>query len=86
MRRFRGVWLLGGRVKRMKTCPTCGREIPGLLEDRLLKRPEAAELLGLKPQTLAKWAVTGANLPFVKVGTHSVRYRLSDICSYIERL
>ena len=46
---------------------------------KLLTRREAAEYLGVKPQTLAAWHVTGKyKLPLVKVG-RSVRYRLADL-------
>jgi excisionase family DNA binding protein len=46
---------------------------------RLLTRREVAEYLGLKPQTLAAWAVTGRyGLPMIRVG-RSVRYRLADL-------
>jgi len=48
-------------------------------QDRLLTRQEAADMLGLKAQTLAIWASNGRHdLPFIKVG-RSVRYRMSDI-------
>jgi len=46
---------------------------------RLLTRKEAAELLRVKPQTLATWHCAGRySLPVVKVG-RSVRYRLADL-------
>ena len=46
---------------------------------KLLSREEAAAYLGLKPQTLAAWAVTGRyGLPMIRVG-RSVRYRLADL-------
>lgn len=46
---------------------------------KLLTRKEAADYLGVKPQTLAAWHVTGKyKLPLVKVG-RSVRYRLADL-------
>lgn len=46
---------------------------------KLLSRKEAAELLGLKPQTLAVWHITGRyGLPVVKVG-RAVRYRMQDL-------
>jgi excisionase family DNA binding protein len=49
----------------------------------LLTRDEAAELLGVKVQTLASWACSGRyNLPMVKVGK-SVRYRLSDLEEFL---
>ena len=53
--------------------------------DRMLTRTEAAMLLGIKAHTLATWAMTGKNIPFIKVGGKSVRYRESDIMRYIER-
>lgn len=51
----------------------------------LLTRNEAAELLGVKTQTLAKWAsVKRYDLPYLKVGK-SVRYRRTDIDQYLAR-
>jgi len=45
----------------------------------LLTRREAAEFLGVKPQTLAVWHSVGRyDLPTIKVGK-SVRYRQSDL-------
>ena len=44
---------------------------------------QAAEMLGLAPQTLAKWAMTGKNLPVVKLGNRTARYLLSDVMSFI---
>jgi excisionase family DNA binding protein len=50
---------------------------------KLLTRTEAAEYLGVKPQTLAVWQVTGRyNLPVVKVG-RSVRYRVADLEAWL---
>ena len=51
----------------------------------LLTRDEAAEYLGIAPQTLAVWAVTGRyNLPFVKIG-RCARYKKIDLDKFIER-
>jgi excisionase family DNA binding protein len=51
---------------------------------KLLTRNEAAELLGVRPQTLAVWAITGKyGLPVVKVG-RSVRYRMTDLERWLE--
>ena len=45
----------------------------------LLTREQAADFLGIKPQTLAVWHTTKRyNLPFIKVGSR-VRYRRSDL-------
>ena len=46
---------------------------------KLLTRREAAAYLGLKPQTLAAWAVTGRySLPMIRVGRR-VRNCLADL-------
>jgi predicted DNA-binding transcriptional regulator AlpA len=51
---------------------------------RLLTREQAAEILGVLPQTLAVWFSTRRyDLPVVHVG-RSVRYRESDILAFIE--
>ncbi|MBC7857105.1 MAG: helix-turn-helix domain-containing protein [Pirellulaceae bacterium] len=51
----------------------------------LLSREEAAELLGVKPQTLAKWVSDGNyDLPVVKVGRLS-KYRPADVEAFIDR-
>jgi hypothetical protein len=45
----------------------------------LLSRPQAAEYLGVRPQTLAAWQCTGRyNLPLIHVG-RLVKYRQSDL-------
>jgi len=50
----------------------------------LLTRSQAAEFLGVKPQTLAVWATNQRyNLPLVKVGS-LVRYRLRDLERFLE--
>jgi len=49
----------------------------------MLTRAEAAEYLGLRPQTLATWATTGRyDLPFVRVG-RAVRYRRADLDAWL---
>ncbi len=53
--------------------------------DRLLTRPEAAERLGVKSQTLAIWHSCGRyNLPAIKVG-RCIRYRESDLAAWLEQ-
>ncbi len=51
--------------------------------DELLNSEQAAQILGIKPQSLAVWRLHGENLPFVKVG-RLVRYRRSDIEKWLE--
>ena len=55
------------------------------LEDRLLTRKEAAEILGFQPQTLARWKWEGReNRPReVRVGSRAIRYRASDLLQWI---
>lgn len=52
--------------------------------ERLLSRQEAAELLRLKPQTLAKWALQKRFLSVVKCGK-ACRYRPAEIDAFILR-
>ncbi len=50
----------------------------------LLDQNQAAQLLHVTPGTLSVWRSTGRySIPFVKVG-RSVRYKLSDLNSWIE--
>lgn len=49
--------------------------------DPLLTTEQAAELLGLRPQTLRNWACTGRHESYLKprkIG-FSIRYRRSDV-------
>lgn len=49
----------------------------------LLTAEETAEILGVKPQTLAVWRCAKRyKLPYVKLG-RSIRYRLDDVESFI---
>lgn len=55
------------------------------MKSDLVSREEAAEFLGVRPQTLATWASSRRYvLPFVKIGRR-VLYRLSDLNAFIER-
>lgn len=55
--------------------------------DKLLTEREAAPLVGVQMQTLAKWRMQGNPdaPPFVKVG-RSCRYKLSTLKAWIDRL
>lgn len=53
--------------------------------NKLLKRNEAAQFLGISEQTLATWFCKKKyDLPVIKIGG-AVRYRLSDLEEFIER-
>lgn len=50
----------------------------------LISRNQVAQMLGFAPNTIAKWAMTGAKLPVVKIG-RTVRYRREDVEDLIRR-
>jgi predicted site-specific integrase-resolvase len=52
--------------------------------DPLLTRKQTAQILGVKPQTLSKWAMTGEKLPVVQISGRCVRYRPDDVAAFIE--
>ena len=52
-------------------------------EKKLLTTPEAATLLGMKPETLEIWRWAGRGPTFYKLG-RSVRYKLVDLDAFIE--
>lgn len=52
--------------------------------DRLIDEHEAAARLGLSVKTLRRWRWARKGLPFVKVGTASVRYSERDIAAFVE--
>ncbi|MCC6425033.1 MAG: helix-turn-helix domain-containing protein [Phycisphaerales bacterium] len=50
----------------------------------MLNTREAAEMMGMRPQTLAAWRCEKRlQLPYVKVG-RTVRYRLADIENFLD--
>ena len=51
--------------------------------DRFLRPREAAEVLGLAPQTLAKWRCAGGGPPFCRLGGRSIRYRASELENWV---
>jgi predicted site-specific integrase-resolvase len=51
--------------------------------ERWINATEAAEIVGLAPQTLAIWRMMGKNLPFTRRGKF-IRYRLSDVMAFLE--
>jgi hypothetical protein len=53
--------------------------------DALTDTDGASKLLHIPAATLIKWRSTGENnVPFVKIG-RSIKYRTSDLKTYIER-
>lgn len=53
-------------------------------QPQVLNESQAAEFLGVKPQTLSVWRSTGRyDLPFVRVG-RLIRYRRTDLEAWLE--
>ena len=54
-------------------------------EHSLLTRKEAAAMLGIQYQTLAKWACLGIGPKITRIGSKLIRYRVSDLQDFIKR-
>ena len=50
----------------------------------LLTTKEAAHLLGVSEAFLERDRWAGARIPFIKVGSRAVRYRITDLETYIQ--
>lgn len=53
------------------------------MNSQLLSTPQAAKFLNVSIAFLERDRWAGARIPFVKVGSRAVRYRLDDLESYI---
>lgn len=51
----------------------------------LFTTKEAAKYLGVSKAFLERDRWAGARIPFIKVGSRAVRYRLSDLNEYVEK-
>jgi len=54
------------------------------MNDHLLTTKQAAPILGVSKAFLERDRWAGAKVPFIRVGSRAVRYRMSDLMSYIE--
>lgn len=52
--------------------------------EQLLTTKQAAPILGVSIAFLERDRWAGARVPFIKIGSRAVRYRLSDLLDYIE--
>jgi len=52
--------------------------------EQLLNTKQAAEILGISPAFLERDRWAGARVKFIKIGSRTVRYRLSDLENYVE--
>ncbi|ARO88284.1 helix-turn-helix domain-containing protein [Nitrosospira lacus] len=54
------------------------------MQTQLLNTTQAAHYLGLSKAFLERDRWAGARVPFIKIGSRAVRYRLQDLEYYIE--
>lgn len=54
------------------------------MQTYLLNTTEAANFLGLSKAFLERDRWAGAKVPFIKISTRAVRYRIQDLEKYIE--
>ena len=54
------------------------------MQDKLLTTKEAAPYLGVSEAFLERDRWAGAQVPFIRVGSRAVRYRVSDLEAFIE--
>jgi predicted DNA-binding transcriptional regulator AlpA len=63
------------------------RAAPGqprpLAMGRLLSADDVAAITGLSPETLAQWRSQKRGIPFIKISRNCVRYRQSDLDSWL---
>lgn len=52
--------------------------------ERLIKEPEAASILGLTTRALQAWRSRGTGPSYVQLSCRAVRYRLKDLAKWIE--
>lgn len=53
-------------------------------QTQLLSTPQAAKFLNVSIAFLERDRWAGARIPFVKVGSRAVRYRLDDLENYVD--
>lgn len=53
-------------------------------QTQLLSTPQAAKFLNVSIAFLERDRWAGARIPFVKIGSRAVRYRLDDLQAYIQ--
>lgn len=54
-----------------------------IVTDKLLNTPEAARVLGVSKAFLERDRWAGPRIPFVRIGSRAVRYRLADLDAYV---
>lgn len=52
--------------------------------DTMLTTAQAAEVLGLRPQTLHDWRCRDTGPPYLRLGGRAVRYRYGELIAWAE--
>lgn len=68
----------------MQTVSTFNNQKETEMQTQLLSTPQAAKFLNVSIAFLERDRWAGARIPFVKVGSRAVRYRLDDLEAYID--
>lgn len=58
---------------------------PANKQTQLLTTKEAAQFLAVSPAFLERDRWKGPSIPFIRIGEHRVRYKLSALEAYIDR-
>ncbi|MER9313541.1 helix-turn-helix domain-containing protein [Mesorhizobium australicum] len=69
-------------LPRLLRAPEKQAKLPHYSDSDLLRPPEAAEVLKVKPKTLANWRVSGVGPKFTRLGG-AVLYRYDDLRAFI---
>lgn len=54
--------------------------------NKLLNTKQASEILGVSMAFLERDRWAGARIPFIKLGSRAVRYRMEDIENYLDSM
>ena len=54
------------------------------MDNKLLTTQQASEYLGMSKAFLERDRVEEARIPFIKVGSRAVRYRIADLDAFLE--
>lgn len=54
------------------------------MNQSLLTTPQAAQYIGMSKAFLERDRWAGATVPFIKVGSRAVRYRLADLDAFLD--
>ena len=54
------------------------------MQPNLLDTKQADTIIGMSEAFLERDRWAGAKIPFIRIGSRAVRYRLSDLMEYIE--